>query len=514
MTYKSIFAGVLLSASVNATPPPPMEVTATENLGDLAIIPYYTVQNGFLTAVHITNTNPDYTQVVKFRLRRAEDSIDVLDFNLILSPDDVWTAYMRPENGVLTLFTSDNSCTAPYLPQGVFPAPLLNLADADEGYIEVIGMGSASANQPISQYAVHDETGVPVDCEKVELNFFEAAVIDNDTTETVDGVSEYVDMGNDLRVHFFIRDLHGGLEFGDVATHIEDFADAPMMTHQQSGLRDGSDTGFDFPDLGGGGNNGAPRGLFERLRVELGGAEIINDWSYNAVNQVATDWIVTFPGQYLMRPNFAVDVQPPFFTSDVPVKVSLSVFDREEQVPPDTTSLQISPRSPENTDILFTREVNVVEWGPLDVDDSVFDSIVNFRIDPALDRDNGWASMTFESQNPVRFIFDQFDFSGITKVETVTKAPVIGFTAWRRSFNVPNLDYGRIIPHSRVATLLVDPPPVCDPCTPCDPCDPPPDPNEPVDPPDPNEPVDPPDPNEPDDPSEEDRISDLSIGSS
>ena len=59
--------------------------------GDLAIIPYYTVMDGVNTGMHIINTTSS-TQVVKVRLRRGTDSKDALDFNLVMSPRDEWTA--------------------------------------------------------------------------------------------------------------------------------------------------------------------------------------------------------------------------------------------------------------------------------------------------------------------------------------------------------------------------------------------------------------------------------------
>ena len=59
--------------------------------GDLAIIPYYTVMDGVNTGMHIINTT-ESTQVVKVRLRRGTDSKDALDFNLVMSPRDEWTA--------------------------------------------------------------------------------------------------------------------------------------------------------------------------------------------------------------------------------------------------------------------------------------------------------------------------------------------------------------------------------------------------------------------------------------
>ncbi len=67
------------------------------NLGDAAIVPYYTVEGSWVTGLHITNVS-DRTQVVKLRLRRASDSMDALDFNLIMSPRDVWTGFISGED--------------------------------------------------------------------------------------------------------------------------------------------------------------------------------------------------------------------------------------------------------------------------------------------------------------------------------------------------------------------------------------------------------------------------------
>jgi hypothetical protein len=48
---------------------------ANNALGDLALVPYYTVNGEWITGIHIVNTSAS-TQVVKFRFRRAADSLD------------------------------------------------------------------------------------------------------------------------------------------------------------------------------------------------------------------------------------------------------------------------------------------------------------------------------------------------------------------------------------------------------------------------------------------------------
>jgi hypothetical protein len=83
------------------------------NAGDAAIIPYYTTVGSFVTGVHVVNTSAA-TQAVKVRLRRATDSADALDFNVVLSPADVWAGAIHADaDGNVVVSTSDTSCTVP-----------------------------------------------------------------------------------------------------------------------------------------------------------------------------------------------------------------------------------------------------------------------------------------------------------------------------------------------------------------------------------------------------------------
>src|SRR5690554_1653564 len=67
----------------------------TDGHGETLIYPYYTVENGQNTYVNITNTT-DYYKAVKVRFIEGENSAEVLDFNLYLSPHDVWTGSVVP----------------------------------------------------------------------------------------------------------------------------------------------------------------------------------------------------------------------------------------------------------------------------------------------------------------------------------------------------------------------------------------------------------------------------------
>jgi hypothetical protein len=205
--------------------------------GETLIFPFYSAENGNNTLVNIVNTvdssgltvdNTGAWKAVKVRIIEAQNSQEVLDFNLYLSPKDHFSfAISATEDGGAQLTTGDNSCTVPTITGAI---PFVNYeylddkytqADRDEwmaeqdktaeeadkagkivydntgldrtqvGYIEVIEMGqidpddlsndvwlelrtaatSTAANdgKPISVAAsiTHDSDGVPADCSLV-----------------------------------------------------------------------------------------------------------------------------------------------------------------------------------------------------------------------------------------------------------------------------------------------------------------------------------------------------------
>ena len=144
------YAGV-----VNATP-----TVANNGLGDLAMVPYYTTRGDFGTGVHVINTSPR-TQVVKLRFRRGSDSLDAMDFNLIMSPYDEWTGFLsEDDSGDISMSTQDTTCTSPIFANGKFPLADIWRDGAEEGYIEVIGMGSPTTEtSPLAVSAKHARKG-------------------------------------------------------------------------------------------------------------------------------------------------------------------------------------------------------------------------------------------------------------------------------------------------------------------------------------------------------------------
>jgi len=124
-------------------------------LGHVLFVPYYSAQGNMSTMFNITNTDMVNGKAVKVRFRGAANSDDVLDFTVMLSPGDVWSASVVAEGGVATLHTQDSSCTLPAAVDGLVFNPLRLdsklSADAqalhvNEGYIEILNMADVPKN--------------------------------------------------------------------------------------------------------------------------------------------------------------------------------------------------------------------------------------------------------------------------------------------------------------------------------------------------------------------------------
>ena len=159
-----------------------------DGLGQVVIYPYYTVRNGNTTAMSIVNTT-SLTKAVKVRFLEGKNSREVLDFNLFLSPQDVWTGVIIPTAAGARLETGDNSCVTPSdlfgnaagvirtdgtLPLNEFKNYTYIAPTADntsfgtldrtrEGYMEIIDMGVVT-NTIITGYIKHNSAGVPANC--------------------------------------------------------------------------------------------------------------------------------------------------------------------------------------------------------------------------------------------------------------------------------------------------------------------------------------------------------------
>ena len=120
--------------------------------GHMLLVPYFSTQDGNATLLSLINTDTVNGKAVKVRFRGARNSDDIFDFQVFLSPGDVWTANVsKNKDGLSYLTTEDNSCTKPAkatINQTPFITARLNpLVTAEEranntreGYIEIFNM--------------------------------------------------------------------------------------------------------------------------------------------------------------------------------------------------------------------------------------------------------------------------------------------------------------------------------------------------------------------------------------
>src|SRR5438046_912519 len=87
--------------------------------GQVLLYPYYTTRadtagNPYGTLVSVINATAS-AKAVRVRFLEGKNSREVLDFNLFLSPFDVWTGAVLPDTatGGAKVGTFDRSCTLP-----------------------------------------------------------------------------------------------------------------------------------------------------------------------------------------------------------------------------------------------------------------------------------------------------------------------------------------------------------------------------------------------------------------
>jgi hypothetical protein len=170
-----------------------------DGLGQGLVYPYYTVNKSNQSLFSVVNTT-NRVKAVKVRFVEGRNSKEVLDFNLYLSPFDVWTGAVvaTGSTGPATLFTNDTSCTVPAIPAagvafrsfqytganrdwrtaddtpaGTTAASLAALLGSidrtREGHLEMIEMGllqTGTLSTQLAEEATHlQPSGVPANCQ-------------------------------------------------------------------------------------------------------------------------------------------------------------------------------------------------------------------------------------------------------------------------------------------------------------------------------------------------------------
>lgn len=158
---KSLSQAIALATLVGAAASANAMNVNPDGQGEAFLMPLYTVDNGNVTTLNVTNTT-DKIKAVKVRFLEGMNSKEVLDFNLYLSPYDQWSAAVGLDaNGTPRIYTQDTSCTVGAIPQAGqpfvttayradtnnnAPAAYKTIARSKVGHIELIEMGEVDPN--------------------------------------------------------------------------------------------------------------------------------------------------------------------------------------------------------------------------------------------------------------------------------------------------------------------------------------------------------------------------------
>jgi hypothetical protein len=349
LTAAMIAAGVL-SAAVLVAPVNAQTVGGT-NTGSAVVVPYYTINNGWQTLLNVTNTSAN-SLAIKVRMHEARNSRDVLDFNVALSPYDVWTAFISMDaNGRPVLRTEDRSCTIPISVRDS-GASASELAYSDnfrdrfpsdgiermtEGYVEILVMGeegrlvdgqglgfapSGGDRGATAWYAKHVD-GEPRNCGIVQSDFLRTTGLwGGGNADPIPGEAGSgnplarrgapngnPDVGygpivseGPLKVNASLINQDRGIAAGIESLHVAEFGVGEnLVTAQQFPW-------FLEPSLASGDGLWTKSALFA-LEDDIGVKAVANEWTSNPRTGAASDWVVTFPTKRFRVDNDAFNIQ-------------------------------------------------------------------------------------------------------------------------------------------------------------------------------------------------------------
>ena len=311
----------------------------SDGLGQVLIFPYYTVNGGNFTNINLVNTTGE-AKAVKVRFLEGENSQEVLDFNLYLSPYDHWSGAVAmsdvADDGSMAwstgdgevaakIVTNDTSCTAPAIDaegemfrnyayavdtSGAQPTDSADTnkswARTREGYVEVIEMGEignvadSDPNDDVDDSfnaasAVTHVDGVPRSCDLVRNAWNDGGVWDQDPTVGV------VAPTGGLYGYASIIDVAEGTNASYDAIAIDDFTDTAENQSTGSVLPSLiqalpiSDVFYYDGTQGMVATNNFASGSADTVSSLFMRDTLSNDYVLDDVLNAETDWVITMP---------------------------------------------------------------------------------------------------------------------------------------------------------------------------------------------------------------------------
>lgn len=484
-------ASALGGVAMMSAPAHAMNV-AQDGKGEVLLFPYYTVRNGFDTIFSVVNTS-DRTVLFKVRFREAKNSREVRDFNVALSPHDVWTAGVTASgaDGALVR-TFDKSCTSPILPAGpngstevgftslgydgsdsqfVYDNGGRNLSRVQEGYIEVIEMAYSTVPESqitsanVIEFATKHVNGVPNSCTTFDQSFAPLVLTDPKW-------ASFTAPANVLVGNATLINVASGKAIDATPTAIQGFQDQNAIIFAPGDLQPSLADGNVGPTV----NmlvDGALAavtitpaivpGSVEAVSALITANSLINEYASGGTETsgARTDWVVTFPTKHHYTDSpistfTQAQTQPPFHQAFQPTgqscdPISLSLYDREEKTTTTVNSTDFSPRPTGPGGVSLCNEVNVLNFTNSTSPLVVLGSSVQLAVNTAPVGSSGWASLNLRATDGT-----ESPVVGLWAATGLTGLPAIGFSAIERNNSVDagnNRNYGSGSDHARTVVV-------------------------------------------------------------
>jgi hypothetical protein len=408
-----VFAGVGMVGSAQAVNVNP------DGLGQVLMFPYYTVRNNQATVFSVVNTT-SVGKAVKVRFLEGKNSQEVLDFNLYLSPNDVWAASITAtaDGAKVSVSSTETSCTAPVISTGLGGSGSEDFrnskysADATtdhgldrtrEGYFEVIEMGVVNNAFVLTGTSTFGQAITHVG------GVLTAAKCGQVTTAwaagTLPGANSVSANTGGLAGSAHIIGLSEGTDISYEPTVLDAWSNLGNANHFVPGSENPS-LGAVSPATSTVFNNGTSVTSFWIAQIPIDPVSAVlmhsaldNEYVTAVDLAAGTDWVVTFPTKRF-HVNSATTLRPftlAFAATGSCDTVTPTIFDREEQVKGGT--IDFSPSTTPTTTLCW--EANVIRFGSNANADVLKSTGISKVIANSSIFTNGWMRLSFPSDAPV-----------------------------------------------------------------------------------------------------------------
>lgn len=395
-----------------------------EGTGQVLIYPYFAANkldadgNALNTTYSVVNTT-DRAKAVKVRFLEGHNSREVLDFNVYLSPYDVWVGVV---GGVVSAHpgyagqdsaahaSGDTSC-APFLDKAYkeflpYQMELDRVAPtmehATDGHFEVIEMGEL---EPAEAALVdHTNVGVPGGCDMIQAMWDDGGAWDI-------GPSTLDPATGGLFGGATILEVTKGTAMSYNAIALDNFWNLGNALHTNPGdlfpsLANVSTDAVRFVD--GAAVTSIYADSIDNVSALFMTDRVYNEYVVDTGRDTKTEWVVTFPTKnYYINGGVRAPFTTPWSASTASAceEFDINVWDREEQPAGDDECGGVSPVNPNAPGCapVICYEANVVEFhlpsvaAPAESSILGSDNLVTVKTPSQTHATpNGWASLMFD----------------------------------------------------------------------------------------------------------------------